>query len=72
MRMVSNRIYSLQKYVNIMSYSNAEIVIGWRFNCLHDGDKMADLSQTVFVRSTNETYKRTNTHTHTYTDTDGH
>ena len=37
------------------------------FNGLHDGDAMADSSQPVFVRSSNEEYKRTNTHTHTHT-----
>ena len=44
-------------------------VVGWRFNGLHDGEKMVDLSQTIFMRSTNEAFKRTNTHTHTHTQT---
>ena len=59
-----------------MSYI-AEYVIGWRFNGLHNGKTMADLSQTVCVRSNNEAFKWTNTnttqnihkHIHTHTPT---
>ena len=31
----------------------AEYIIEWRFNGLNDGEKIADLSQTVFVQSIN-------------------
>ena len=51
---------------NITSYNVGEYVSGWRFNGLHDGEKMADLSQIVIVRSTNEVFTRANTHTHTH------
>ena len=37
-----------------MSYKIAKYIIGWRFNGLHDGEKITNLSQTIFVRSTNE------------------
>ena len=50
----------------MMIYNVAEYVTGWRVNGLHHGETMADLSQTVFDRSTNEAFKRTNTHTHTH------
>ena len=64
-----------------MSYNIAKYVLGWCFNVLHDGETMADLSETVFVQSNSEALKRTNTytnshiythmliHTHTHTDT---
>ena len=51
-----------------MGYNIAEYVIGWHFNGEHDGDKMAHLFQTIFVRFTNEAFKRTNTHTRTHSD----
>ena len=47
-----------------MSYNIAKYVIGWRFNGLHDGETMVNLSQTIFLRSNNEVLKGTNTHTH--------
>ena len=38
----------------------------WRhFNDLHDGETMADLTQTIFVWSNNEAFKRMNAHSHT-------
>ena len=49
-----------------MRYNIAEYVIGWRFIGQHGGETMADLSQTVFVRSNDEAFKRTNTHIHTH------
>ena len=63
-----------KKYVNIVSYNVAIYIIGERFNGMHDVEKMADLSQTVFMWSTNEAFKRTNTHTyiHTHTRTHAH
>ena len=45
-----------------MSYNIAEYDSGWRFNVLRDGETMADLSKTIFVRSDNEAFKRTSTH----------
>ena len=50
-----------------MSYNIAEYIIGWHFN----GDKLIDLSPTIFMRSTNESFKRTNTHTDTPTNAIG-
>ena len=50
-----------------MSYNVAEYIIGWGFNGLHDGEIIAYLFQTVFVRSSNEAFKRTSTQTHTHT-----
>ena len=49
-----------------MSYNIAEFVIGWHFNDQYDGETMADLSQTVFMQSNNEAFKRMN-HKHTHT-----
>ena len=71
-KMISNRMYDLQKWVNIMSYNIAEYVVGWRFNSLHNGETMADLSQTVFVRYKNGAFKWTNTHKHTNTQAHTH
>ena len=53
-----------------MSYNVAEYVIEWCFNGLHDGTKMAELSQTIFLQSTNEAFTLTNTHTHTHVHSD--
>ena len=56
-----------------MRYDIDECVIGWPFNGLHDAEKMADLSETIFMWSTNEASTRTDTtrtHTHTNTHTD--
>ena len=50
-----------------MNYNIAEYVIGWRFNSQHHDETMADLSQTIFVRSNKEPFKRTKTHTSTHT-----
>ena len=51
-----------------MSYNIAENDIGWRFNGPHVGKNMADLFQTIFMQSTNEACKWTNTQdTHTRT-----
>ena len=69
-------MYNLQKVTN-MSYNIAKYVITWRFNGLRDCETMADLSKTVFVQSTNDAFKRTNTHiyihaqmhTHIHTNT---
>ena len=44
----------------VKSYSVAEYVVGWLFVVYNTVEKMVDLSQTVFVWSTNMTY----THTH--------
>lgn len=55
----------LQKYVDITTTSSTHasldgILIAY----------MSDLSQTVFKRSTNDAFTRTNTHTHRHTMTD--
>ena len=63
---------TFKKWVIIMIYNVAEYVIEWRFNGLYDRENMADLSQTVFVRSNNEAFKRTNTNTYTHTNTHTH
>ena len=57
-----------------MSYNIAKYVTAWYFNGLHDGETMADISQTVFMWSNNEAFKwtKTHTHTHTYKHTHGH
>ena len=55
-----------------MSYNVTEYITGCGFNGLHDGEKAADLLQTVFVRSTNEAFKRTNIHLHIHTRAYGH
>ena len=55
-----------------MSYNVAEYVIGWRFNGQHDGDKMTDISPTVFVWSINEVLKWTDTHTYSHAHTHTH
>ena len=47
-----------------MSYNAAEYAVGWRFYGLQDGEKTVNLSQTVFVSTGNEAYKRTRTHTY--------
>ena len=52
-----------------MSYNVAEYVFGCLFGDLLVGEGLTDLSQTVFVWSTNVTYTHTHTHTHTHTNT---
>ena len=45
-------------------------VIGWRFHDLHDGEKTADLSQTVFMQlPTKHSNGKIYTHTHIHTPT---
>ena len=55
-----------RKKVNFLSYIVVEYIVGW-LGCHCDGEKQADLSQTVFLWSKNETHTRTNTHTYTRT-----
>ena len=55
-----------------MIYNVDEYITGWRFNGLHDGKRNGELSQTVFVWLSNNTFKRTDTHTHTHTYTHTH
>ena len=50
-------IMTFKKLVNIMSYNVAEFVIGWSFNGLRNGEKMVDISQTVYVQFNNKTFK---------------
>ena len=57
---------TFKKQVSIIRQNIAKYVNEWRLNYLHHGNKMANLSQTVFVQSTNEALKWTNTHTHTH------
>ena len=45
--MVCIRMYDLQKVGQHQSYNIAEYVIGWRFDGQHDGEKIAELCQTV-------------------------
>ena len=52
-----------------MSYNVTKYVVAWIFNGLQDGKKMADLCQTVFVLSTNETLSLTHAHAHEHAHT---
>ena len=63
-----SRIESMtfKKYVNVMSYNIDEYITRCRFNGQHHSEKMAYLFKPVFVRSTNEAFKRTNTHAHNH------
>ena len=46
-------------YVKVMNYKVIEYIVGWLFRLLQDGEKMADLSQNVFVKSIDESYEQT-------------
>ena len=50
---------TFKKLVKVMSYNVAKYVNGWHFYVQQDSEKMADLSQTMFVSSSNEAYTQT-------------
>ena len=59
--MVSVQIFDFQKSVKAIRYNIVKYVIWWLFYGLQYGEKMADLSQTVFTWSTNEVYTQAGT-----------
>ena len=58
----------LKKNVKVMNSNIAKYVVGWRLCDLQVCWKIVNLSQTVFLWSTNVKYTHTYTHTHTRDD----
>ena len=55
----ARRIYdphTVGKYHELQRRRIGPMSFGWHFTGLYDGEKMADLSPTVFVRSANEAF----------------
>ena len=66
--MVCIPIYDLQK---VDGYHELHHIIRWHVNGLHDDEKMAGLSKTVFVQSTKGVHTDKHTHTQTLTNAIG-